>query len=100
MNKEELDKKILHLNARVQILEREVEWQDILNTYSYRYGRSSGNNEITAAIYEKGVGLREKLKIHQTELEKFKLEYKTRFIDPILKEMREKYNYEILFKIS
>ena len=91
MNKEELDKKILHLNARVQILEREAEWQDILDTYSYRY--KPENNEITAYIYQKGEGLREKLKSHKEELEKFKLEYKTRFIDPILEEMRMKYKY-------
>ncbi len=93
MNKEELDKKILHLNAHIKILRRDLEWQDILDMYSYKYGHSPRNNEVVAYIYEKGEGLREKLKIHQTELEKFKLEYKTRFIDPILKEMREKYKY-------
>ena len=90
MNKEELDKKILHLNAHVEILKRDLEWQSILDMYSYKY---KPENEVSAYIYEKGEGLREKLKSHQEELEKFKLEYKTRFIDPILKEMREKYNY-------
>ena len=75
---------------QIVIWEHNKSWQDILDMYSYKY---KPENEITSAIYEKGEGLREKLKIHQTELEKFKLEYKTRFIDPILKEMREKYNY-------
>ena len=90
MNKEDLDKKILHLNAHVKILQRELEWQNILDMYSYKH---KPDNEIASAIYEKGEGLREKLKNHKTELEKFNLEYKTRFIDPILEEMRMKYKY-------
>ncbi len=86
MNKEELDNKILYLNAHIKILKQELEWQDILDIYSYRYGPNP-------KIYEKGKELKEKLKEHQNELEKFKLEYKTRFIDPFLEEMRLKYKY-------
>jgi hypothetical protein len=54
MNEEELNKKIMNLNAHIKILQGELKWQDILDMYSYKYGHSPRNNEVTVYIYEKG----------------------------------------------